>query len=486
VEGKYLTVNISGDGFDENTKVFYKPDGGVETEATRSIIGSTIINLTLPDQNQSAPPTAPQRYRLRITDGQKNFEETVFIVKQADLDAIKRKKAIIVAGGGIGYSGDYLWTATRFCTDKANAALQFQGYTPSNIMYLAAGSVKPDKDATIDNFRKAVTEWGRQPYYTGYAIDELLIYMTGHGNDGTFTLKGSSDTTLSADELKLWLDALQEKGNIRVILIYDACQSGSFVEKLKNPLYERIILTSANANQSALFADNGKLSFSETFWATVMNNGRLYRSFKNAEGDMNGMGQFPQIEIPLKYSYTDPELDLKIGLGLMTAASPIDIKTVCPDVILDCGKNSAEIWVENIVPSNYVQGVSAKIRYADQTLTPNMTVHELPLLPDATDFRYAGKFDSFFESGTYFVSISALTMNDKESERVYLKIRKVCGVVNGDVDGSNIVDLADAISALRILSGISVSANRSADVNSDGRIGLEEAVYILQTVARLK
>jgi len=475
VVGKDLTVTILGAGFDENTKVFYKPEGGVEREATRFVY-STTIYLTVP------APSAPQKYTLRITDGQKNFEETVFIEQQADLDAIKRKKAIIVAGGGTGYSGDYLWSATRFCTDQANTALQFQGYTSSNITYLAAGSAKPEKDATVENFKKAVTEWGRQPY-TGDAIDELLIYMTGHGGKEIFTLKGSSDTTLSTDELKLWLDALQSSSKMRVILIYDACQSGSFVEKLKNPLYERIILTSASNDQSALFADNGRLSFSETFWNSVVNSGMLYRSFNNAKGNMNGMGQFPEIEIPSKY--TDPNLDLKIGLGLMTSASPIDIKTVCPDLILDCGKNFADIWVENIVPLNDVKIVSAKIRYDDHTLTPDMTVREFLLLPDAANFRYTGSFDGFFESGTYSVSISALTMNDKESERVYLKVRKLCPV-KGDVDNSYIINLADAILALRVLSGIEATVELRTDVNGDSRIGLEEVVYILQTVAGLR
>ncbi len=55
----------------------------------------------------------------------------------------------------------------------------------------------------------------------------------------------------------------------------------------------------------------------------------------------------------------------------------------------------------------------------------------------------------------------------------------------GDVDGNQGVDLADAISAMRILSGHSLSPGdiNEADVNGDGRIGMSEIIYILQRVA---
>ncbi len=58
----------------------------------------------------------------------------------------------------------------------------------------------------------------------------------------------------------------------------------------------------------------------------------------------------------------------------------------------------------------------------------------------------------------------------------------------GWVPGTNGVDLADAMSALQVLVGLepSTSVHKEADVNGDGRIGLEEVIYILQKVARLR
>ena len=59
----------------------------------------------------------------------------------------------------------------------------------------------------------------------------------------------------------------------------------------------------------------------------------------------------------------------------------------------------------------------------------------------------------------------------------------------GDIDGNDAVDLTDAILALRILCGTDIGDQKifiDADVNGDGKIGIEEVVYILQKVAELR
>jgi hypothetical protein len=59
----------------------------------------------------------------------------------------------------------------------------------------------------------------------------------------------------------------------------------------------------------------------------------------------------------------------------------------------------------------------------------------------------------------------------------------------GDVDGNDIVDLADAILAIQVLSGVSTAAGKvtlDADVNINDRIDLAEVIYILQKVAKMR
>lgn len=58
---------------------------------------------------------------------------------------------------------------------------------------------------------------------------------------------------------------------------------------------------------------------------------------------------------------------------------------------------------------------------------------------------------------------------------------------DGDIDGDDDVDLADAVSGLKILAGIPpASVNLGADVNRDQRIGLEEVIFILQDIAQIR
>ena len=57
----------------------------------------------------------------------------------------------------------------------------------------------------------------------------------------------------------------------------------------------------------------------------------------------------------------------------------------------------------------------------------------------------------------------------------------------GDLNHFNGVDLADAILGLKVVSGLNPSGIfLDADVNSDGKIGLQETIYILQKVAGLR
>ncbi len=63
-----------------------------------------------------------------------------------------------------------------------------------------------------------------------------------------------------------------------------------------------------------------------------------------------------------------------------------------------------------------------------------------------------------------------------------------CTISGGDVNWSDSVDLKDFILTLQVISCITPSQTvyESADVNGDGEIGIEETIYILQSVSGLR
>jgi hypothetical protein len=79
-------------------------------------------------------------------------------------------------------------------------------------------------------------------------------------------------------------------------------------------------------------------------------------------------------------------------------------------------------------------------------------------------------------------------------------VRKDFGLVSatgpvrkGDINGDDIVDLADAIIVLKALSGADTSGmvrqqyeTSGADVNGDSTVGPEEAIYVLQAVSQAR
>lgn len=74
------------------------------------------------------------------------------------------------------------------------------------------------------------------------------------------------------------------------------------------------------------------------------------------------------------------------------------------------------------------------------------------------------------------------------SEAVKTHVYNITPLFKGDVNGNGTVDLTDVVLAMQVLSRVTPSQPlfKNADVNGDIRIGLQEALYILQKIAELR
>ena len=119
------------------------------------------------------------------------------------------------------------------------------------------------------------------PLDTG--INELFIFLADHGNKGTFTINPKEP--LYARDLIDQIQGIQDKVNEKIILLYDACYSGSFLSEIEQrtaidpALANKLLtITSTDPNQIAYFLNQGLVSFSYPF----LDEWRLTHSLKGA------------------------------------------------------------------------------------------------------------------------------------------------------------------------------------------------------------
>jgi len=344
-----------------------------------------------------------------------------------------RSKAIVVAGGGQ-YPGNNLWEATAMNANFAYNTLSFQGFSKHTIQYLSSdtgldldnnGKLDDvDCDATLENLQQAISTWA------GADIQHLILYLVDHGGNKSFRMNSSQ--ILSASDLDSWLDTLQDTTGCKVTIIYDACDSGSFLSELAPPFdQERIVMTSTSPGESAYFVSQGAISFSSYFWLHTFNGLDLKNAFSLGASAMqfttafqtalidsngNGIGNEPEDFTLAQDNY--------IGSGLKTHDDIPVIGSVFDPISIN-GVSQALLTASNVTDDDGIARVWAVIRppnYEKGALSN--PVQELPaidLLPLGNG-HYERNYNGFHMEGIFQVSVYA---TDREGNTSIPKISTV-------------------------------------------------------------
>ena len=327
-------------------------------------------------------------------------------------------KAIILAGGGP-YSGNNLWDSTQMCANFAYRTLTYQGFTKESIYYLTSDTDLDldsngmlddvDGDATNSNLQKAITEWAKD-------ANSVLLYLTDHGGTGTFRMSGTE--TLSATDLDTWLNTLQATMPGKVIVVYDACESGSFLPMLTPPSgKERIVMTSTSSDETAKFVTQGSISFSSYFWTHIFNgvnimdafdltNEALGISFNDqhplVDADGNGVGNETKDYALINNIYIGNGTEIYGDAPVIGSVSEDQTITDATSALLSAFEVTdddgiARVWAV-IRPPDYGQGAS------DNPVTELPSVDLMPIGGD----QYEGTYTGFNIKGTYQIAIYAM------------------------------------------------------------------------------
>ena len=410
------------------------------------VISDTEIALTLP------APSVPGSYTIRVFDESQSHELYGAVTFTSNFGTLN-SKAILVAGGGPDAPGG-IWEETKIAANKAYDVLIQQGYDHDSIYYLSLETDNPYVDnAALDVFLyDAINNWATD-------ASELLIYFVDHGETNQFILYASGTYTqkLSAEELDGWLDDLQTGGmDGPITIVYDACQSGSFIAKLRPPLgkeNDRIIITSAS-DEPAYFLEQGVESFSFQFWDKILwNEGNLGTAFSNARELMKGYQSALIDANGNGISNEDEDLSLASNSTIrrgsptyVTVKPEIDGLSVDQSVL--SGSTSATITATGVTDAD---SVWAQIIPPDiNPATSAVPITELPSVeltdPDS-DGVYTGSYTGFDTEGTYTIIVKAVssqevysyvagakTLQNFYSLPLYTSVTQTIGIANIEAD----------------------------------------------------
>jgi DNA-binding beta-propeller fold protein YncE len=348
----------------------------------------------------------------------------------------RKIKAIILAGGGP-YAENHLWEATQMVSNLAFRSLRYQGFLKDQIRYLTS-STNQDLDgngehddlmlATKDNLEDSVKEWAND-------AEQLLIYLTDHGEQGTFRINADDEEgILKAEELASWLDELPDT---QVVVIIDACFSGSFLEVLSGK--GRIVITSTAPEEKAMFGPSGSLSFSNFFWAQIFNGADFHTAFSMAKQVVSILGsqdvnpQTPQLNgdgnaNPNELSDDAALANVRLVNKTRSFNRPPVIKSysATPSPI-PAGSNKANLRVDGVTDADGIQRVWAVLWPPNFNKIGRNPITQLPSVNlgriSTQQSSYEATYDGFASQGTYHVLFYAMDRHGNVSSPHLLQLQ---------------------------------------------------------------
>jgi hypothetical protein len=395
-----------------------------------SLTGGTAFNGTWTGTYDGFYKAGQYQIVIYAVDREGDASDPEVVTLQVDNPV--RRRAIVIAGGDS--SDGAMWNAVDKGVYAAYSALKYQGYSDDDI-YFMSNEQDPQKTtydpALVDNVASvsavnwAINTWASGAY-DGDITHDIVLYMIGSGGDGIFHIDNS--TPLSAADLKVWADNLQDGDPVipdiqnEITVIYDASQSGSFLPSLVPPSgKERILISSTGRYKSACFLQEGDVSFSRYFWGQILNGVNVRDSYIHARDVMSSMCSFQIAEIDddgdgAGNEKSDGTLALNTAIGTGIRLGGIDplVSNAGGDISITYPDTTATIWVDNAITTGSISKVWAIVLPPDYNpdLPDNQTDVDTCQLFDVGNNRYETDdvnypCDVFTKSGRYRVIIYA-------------------------------------------------------------------------------
>ncbi len=332
-------------------------------------------------------------------------------------DMARAGRAVVIAGRRS--PDDPLWPTTDYLSQLGYNTLLYRGFAKANVRYLSPvpgrdmdGNGQLDDiagETTYANVAQVFTNWMQSP-------GDVFIYLVDHGGDssgaGYFRLNASE--VLTASNLDLWLDRIQDRYSNAVTVVIDCCYAGSFLDELAyHGTARRTVIAACGTNEPTYFVSGGLVSFSDAFFSGVMLGLDLADCFSFAKTsiqvyqgamvDDNGDGRY------VEGVDGNASRDIAVGVTLVAGRDIPQIGSVCANQALN-GDSAATLWAGDVVSGNPIQRVWCLVAppgYSPDPANPVDDVPEIELPFSASSGRYQGAYGGFGQKGTYQVQFYA-------------------------------------------------------------------------------
>jgi hypothetical protein len=394
--------------------------------------------------------------------------------------------AIIIAGGGMEITNN-LWDTTEYLSNQFYKTLKQRGFTHDQIMYFSDHSHHYDLDGdgtddilvdvnepTVQTIRMYI-----ESLYAPWAspkLDEntaLIIYMMDHGGFGKFQV--NTGEYLKATDMDKWLDELQQATGCPLTLIVEACHSGTFIELLAPTSDQKRILISSSNRGVSRTDQQGMLSFSKFLFDLLTQGNSMQKSFDQVVQTISGFRLFKHQHPQLLQNDLMLSADNSyIGGTFITADILPEIISTTESQTIDAGPLTiqAEVTAMEGIQAVWISIVSPITKLPETNKefeTPILDSQRLDLLFSNGLNTYENQYN-FSYNGDYIITFYAKDTWDNVS------VKEICltvenGLIYGDINSDQSLNLIDAILALKKVSDI------------DEGFDLNDVIYVLKGVS---
>ena len=412
---------------------------------------------------------------------------------------------ILVAGGGIEITNT-LKESTQYLSDMTYSRFIGRAFEKEDIYYFNpmpwhdidgdgfGDHIVSDETPTVGELRWAIEEWAAEEPSVG----PLYIVLIDHGGIDTFEIMPGE--IISAAALYASINAFESATGRQVIVIIEACKSGSFVDDLMGPGSSRMVITSTDEGNAYLEL-KGRISFTQFFMDSLLGGDTFQKSYLKTKNRLANSGR--------PYSLMNPQMaeGIDFTLSQERLGGNFAIAGLLPEIVAQTQDFSAQaqtthefnVTVSDLTGKTKVWAVVETPDYRPPAVVGDLEAPEVQLptfdLIDeesgVIDGVFKGSYSDFTYNGQYRMVFYARNADDMVtiSPPTIISVTGGLDFVTdpGDVNGDGSVSLNDALAALQAALGIAPSSPvyPAADVNGDDKIGLAEVIFVLRHVAGL-